>query len=51
MVFYLNFPTVVYKKLLKIKTTIEDIKEIEPEIYKNLLSFLDFEGDVEKTFC
>lgn len=47
----LHFPTVVYKKLLGQSLTIEDIKEIEPEVYKSLKDLLSFDGDVEEIFC
>ena len=33
----IKFPQVIYKKLLNEPITIEDLKEVEPETYKNLI--------------
>lgn len=34
----IKFPQIIYKKLLKEPLTLKDLEEIEPEIYKNLIS-------------
>lgn len=41
----LKFPTVVFKKLLKEKTTPKDLQEIHPDVYDNIQKLKTFEGD------
>ncbi len=47
----LQFPIVVYKKLLKMQVTIEvmlinkDLNELEPEMYQNLLKLKNYTDD------
>lgn len=47
----IQFPHLVYKKLLNEPTSIEDIKEIHPYIYKGFKEILAYDGDVKNTFC
>jgi len=47
---HLNFPRLLYKKLLGMDTSIEDLKELDPIMYKSFKQLLAFEGDVEETF-
>uniref|UniRef100_A0AAR2KYG7 HECT domain-containing protein n=1 Tax=Pygocentrus nattereri TaxID=42514 RepID=A0AAR2KYG7_PYGNA len=48
----LHFPLALYKKLLKKKPTLEDVKELMPDIGRSLQQLLDYtEDDVEDAFC
>ncbi|XP_017279852.1 probable E3 ubiquitin-protein ligase HERC4 [Kryptolebias marmoratus] len=48
----LNFPLALYKKLLKKKPTLDDLKELMPDVGRSLQELLDYpEDDVEETFC
>ncbi|KAK7901813.1 hypothetical protein WMY93_018582 [Mugilogobius chulae] len=48
----LNFPVALYKKLLKKKPTLDDLKELMPDVGRSLQQLLDYtEDDVEETFC
>lgn len=48
----LNFPLALYKKLLKKKPTLDDLKELMPDVGRSLQHLLDYnEGDIEETFC
>jgi len=47
----LHFPTVVYKKLLDRKPTLEDLAKINPSLAHGLVQLLEFDGDVESTFA
>mmetsp|Transcript_8195 Transcript_8195/g.11619 ORF Transcript_8195/g.11619 Transcript_8195/m.11619 type:complete len:828 (-) Transcript_8195:219-2702(-) len=47
----LRFPMVVYRKLLGWDVTMEDMKEVDPELAKGFEKLLTFPGDVENTFC
>uniref|UniRef100_A0A3P9MXW6 HECT and RLD domain containing E3 ubiquitin protein ligase 4 n=1 Tax=Poecilia reticulata TaxID=8081 RepID=A0A3P9MXW6_POERE len=48
----LNFPLALYKKLLKRKPTLEDLKELMPDVGRSLQELLDYaEDDIEDTFC
>jgi len=44
-----QFPKVVYKKLLDIKPTLDDLKAAQPELGKGLQQLLDFDSDVLNT--
>jgi len=46
-----HFPLVVYKKLLGMKPTFEDLKDMDPELGHGLQELLNFEGNVEDVFC
>ncbi|GMH43518.1 hypothetical protein BSKO_11440 [Bryopsis sp. KO-2023] len=46
-----HFPLAVYKRLLGFELTFSDLKEAMPELGRGLQQLLDFEGDVESTFC
>lgn len=46
----IQFPILIYKKLLGHIPTLEDLKEFDPDLGKGLQLLLDFEGDVENTF-
>ncbi|XP_071479300.1 probable E3 ubiquitin-protein ligase HERC4 [Diadema antillarum] len=41
----LPFPLALYKKLLKRKTTLEDFKQLEPQVAHNLQAMLDYEDE------
>ncbi|XP_032805642.1 putative E3 ubiquitin-protein ligase HERC4 isoform X1 [Petromyzon marinus] len=48
----LNFPLALYKKLLKVEPTLEDLKELMPDVGRSLQQLLDYpDDDVEETFC
>ena len=46
-----RFPLVIYKKLQGEKLDLQDLKNIQPSLAKSLQELLEFEGDVEDTFC
>ncbi|GAM17800.1 hypothetical protein SAMD00019534_009750, partial [Acytostelium subglobosum LB1] len=43
-----HFPLVVYKKLLGIPVSLEDVESIEPEIYQSLITLRDTTDDVSE---
>ncbi|XP_071235902.1 probable E3 ubiquitin-protein ligase HERC4 isoform X2 [Salvelinus alpinus] len=48
----LHFPVALYKKLLKRNPTLDDLKELMPDVGRSLQQLLDYtENDVEDTFC
>uniref|UniRef100_A0A8P4KRC0 HECT domain-containing protein n=1 Tax=Dicentrarchus labrax TaxID=13489 RepID=A0A8P4KRC0_DICLA len=48
----LHFPVALYKKLLKRKPTLDDLKELMPDVGRSLQLLLDYaEDDLEETFC
>uniref|UniRef100_A0A674N5A8 HECT and RLD domain containing E3 ubiquitin protein ligase 4 n=1 Tax=Takifugu rubripes TaxID=31033 RepID=A0A674N5A8_TAKRU len=48
----LQFPVALYKKLLKKKPTLDDLKELTPDVGRSLQALLDYpEDDLEETFC
>eukprot|EP01135_Chromosphaera_perkinsii_P003209 Nk52_evm16s238 gene=Nk52_evmTU16s238 len=47
----INFPPVLYKKLLGMPVTLMDVKVAMPAMGRGLQQLLDFDGDVENTFC
>uniref|UniRef100_A0A8C6VII4 HECT and RLD domain containing E3 ubiquitin protein ligase 4 n=1 Tax=Naja naja TaxID=35670 RepID=A0A8C6VII4_NAJNA len=48
----LHFPLALYKKLLNKKPTLEDLKELMPDVGRSMQQLLDYpEDDVEDTFC
>ncbi|XP_041645814.1 probable E3 ubiquitin-protein ligase HERC4 isoform X1 [Cheilinus undulatus] len=48
----LNFPLALYKKLLKRNATLDDLKELMPDVGRSLQQLLDYtEDDMEETFC
>ncbi|XP_034538361.1 probable E3 ubiquitin-protein ligase HERC4 [Notolabrus celidotus] len=48
----LNFPLALYKKLLKKKPNLDDLKELMPDVGRSLQHLLDYtEDDLEDTFC
>eukprot|EP01087_Luapelamoeba_hula_P014211 TRINITY_DN4127_c1_g1_i1.p1 TRINITY_DN4127_c1_g1~~TRINITY_DN4127_c1_g1_i1.p1 ORF type:complete len:793 (-),score=133.70 TRINITY_DN4127_c1_g1_i1:201-2579(-) len=46
----LHFPYVIYKKLMGITPTLEDLKDINPGLAKGLQQLLDYQGNVENAF-
>ena len=46
-----HFPLVIYKKLQGEMLSLQDLMNIQPSLAKSLQQLLDFEGDVEDTFC
>jgi ubiquitin-protein ligase E3 A len=46
-----HFPAAVYKKLLKMPTSIDDLEQLNPELVRGFRHLLAFEGNVEETFC
>jgi ubiquitin-protein ligase E3 A len=44
----ISFPLVVYKKLLKVQPTLEDMKTFSPELYESLQKLLLYAGNVEE---
>ncbi|XP_054845554.1 probable E3 ubiquitin-protein ligase HERC3 isoform X1 [Eublepharis macularius] len=48
----LHFPLALYKKLLNVKPSLEDLKELSPMEGRSLQQLLDYPGeDVEEAFC
>ncbi|XP_028832428.1 putative E3 ubiquitin-protein ligase HERC3 isoform X2 [Denticeps clupeoides] len=48
----LHFPLVLYKKLLGVLPTLEDLKELSPTEGRSLQQLLDYVGDdIEEMFC
>uniref|UniRef100_A0A7N5KLL2 HECT-type E3 ubiquitin transferase n=1 Tax=Ailuropoda melanoleuca TaxID=9646 RepID=A0A7N5KLL2_AILME len=48
----LHFPLALYKKLLKKKPSLDDLKELVPDVGRSMQQLLDYpEDDVEETFC
>ncbi|XP_038599484.1 probable E3 ubiquitin-protein ligase HERC4 isoform X2 [Tachyglossus aculeatus] len=48
----LHFPLALYKKLLKKKPSLDDLKELIPDVGRSMQQLLDYpEDDVEETFC
>ncbi|XP_068089297.1 probable E3 ubiquitin-protein ligase HERC3 [Hyperolius riggenbachi] len=48
----LHFPLALYKKLLNVPATLDDLKELSPTEGRSLQQLLDYSGeDVEETFC
>lgn len=47
----IHFPSVVYKKLMGGKLTLEDLCITRPELGRGLKTLLNFDGDVESTYC
>ncbi|XP_056652130.1 probable E3 ubiquitin-protein ligase HERC4 isoform X5 [Monodelphis domestica] len=48
----LHFPLALYKKLLKKKPTLDDLKELMPDVGRSMQQLLDYpEDDIEDTFC
>ncbi|KAJ3092232.1 putative E3 ubiquitin-protein ligase HTD2 [Quaeritorhiza haematococci] len=45
-----NFPLALYKKLLGYEVTLEDLKELDPQLGKGLEQLLNFDGDVEEAY-
>jgi hypothetical protein len=43
----LHFPSVLYKKLLDEPVSLEDVEEIEPELYKGLKHIREYQGDLQ----
>lgn len=46
----LHFPLVVFKKLLKLPLSLDDILELDPALHSGFKQMLEFDGDVESTF-
>jgi len=46
----LQFPLVLYKKLMSIEPTLDDLKETHPDLYAGFLKLLQFEGNVETVY-
>mmetsp|Transcript_13629 Transcript_13629/g.13649 ORF Transcript_13629/g.13649 Transcript_13629/m.13649 type:complete len:210 (-) Transcript_13629:502-1131(-) len=47
----IQMPLVVYKKLLGIQTTIDDLRELDPDLVKQLEIMLQTEENVEEVYC
>lgn len=46
-----RLPLLLYKMVLGGRPSFQDLKDVFPELAKGLQDLLDFEGDVESTFC
>lgn len=47
----MKFPEVVYKKLINVKPTIEDLEDVDQTLYEGLKKLLAYDGDdVEDIF-
>ncbi|KAL5017995.1 hypothetical protein ScPMuIL_003717 [Solemya velum] len=52
IIIQLNFPLALYKKLLKKKPTLDDIKELIPTVGRSLEDLLNYEeDDIQDAFC
>ncbi|KAI3438759.1 hypothetical protein D9Q98_001177 [Chlorella vulgaris] len=47
----IRFPMVVFKKLMGVQPSFEDLKAAFPDLGRGLQALLDFGGDVEAVFC
>uniref|UniRef100_A0A8C5PTZ4 HECT and RLD domain containing E3 ubiquitin protein ligase 4 n=1 Tax=Leptobrachium leishanense TaxID=445787 RepID=A0A8C5PTZ4_9ANUR len=48
----LHFPLALYKKLLKKKPSLDDLKELMPDVGRSMQQLLDYaEDDIEDAFC
>lgn len=47
----IRFPNLIFKKLLNKKLDFEDFRDFDPAMAKGFEKLLEFEGDVENTFC
>eukprot|EP01117_Protostelium_nocturnum_P015739 TRINITY_DN6123_c0_g1_i1.p1 TRINITY_DN6123_c0_g1~~TRINITY_DN6123_c0_g1_i1.p1 ORF type:complete len:719 (-),score=103.52 TRINITY_DN6123_c0_g1_i1:50-2206(-) len=47
----IHFPKFLYKKIFNLPSNLEDIKSYDPSLYHGLKQLLDFDGDVEESFC
>ncbi|NWH74844.1 HERC4 ligase, partial [Piaya cayana] len=48
----LHFPLALYKKLLNKKPSLDDLKELMPDVGRGMQQLLDYpEDDIEETFC
>ncbi|XP_063291143.1 probable E3 ubiquitin-protein ligase HERC4 isoform X2 [Pelobates fuscus] len=48
----LHFPLALYKKLLKKKPSLDDLKELMPDVGRSMQQLLDYsEDDIEDTLC
>ncbi|XP_031204184.1 probable E3 ubiquitin-protein ligase HERC4 isoform X7 [Mastomys coucha] len=48
----LHFPLALYKKLLKRKPSLDDLKELMPDVGRSMQQLLDYpEDNIEETFC
>ncbi|XP_044515141.1 probable E3 ubiquitin-protein ligase HERC4 isoform X4 [Gracilinanus agilis] len=48
----LHFPLALYKKLLKRKPSLDDLKELMPDVGRSMQQLLDYpEDDIEDTYC
>lgn len=46
-----NFPLALYKRLLNITPSEEDLEALFPSVIKGFRELLEFQGDVESVFC
>jgi len=46
-----QFPMVLYKKLMQQRPTLNDLEEFDPVLGRSLRQLLDFDGDVADVFC
>jgi len=46
----LAFPTAMYRKLLNYPCSLQDLRDLHPQLGKGLKDLLNFDGDVEETF-
>ncbi|GAA6022166.1 hypothetical protein JCM10207_003931 [Rhodosporidiobolus poonsookiae] len=44
-------PSVTYKKLLSEPVTLSDLAQVQPALARGLQALLNYDGDVEETFC
>ena len=47
----LHFRPVIYKKLQNEKLDLQDLLGVQPSLANSLMQLLEFDGDVEDTFC
>ena len=46
-----HFPMALYKKLVGLPVGIKDLGDMNPQMHESLQLLLDFEGNVEETYC
>ena len=48
----LHFPKAIYRKMLGLHMTLDDLKEVTPAVGKSMQHILDYDGDdAEDVFC
>ncbi|CAM6124002.1 unnamed protein product [Calypogeia fissa] len=46
----IHFPMVVYKKIMEMTLNLDDLKDVQPQLWRSFQKLLEFDGDVATTF-